>query len=51
MLKEKYFGLSRRIARWMLDTPLENWLVSKVGHNVFFCSLRFILYLILLVSH
>lgn len=36
MHKEKYFGLSRRIARWKLNTPLENWLASKADSSVFF---------------
>lgn len=36
MHKEKYFGISRRIARWKLDTLLENWLASKADNSAFF---------------
>lgn len=36
MYKEKYFGLSPRIARWKLDTAIENWLALKADNSVFF---------------
>lgn len=35
MEKEKYFGLSPRIAKWKLDTPLENWLSLKADGSEF----------------
>ena len=36
MYKKKYFGLSPRIARWKLDTAIENWLALKAENSVFF---------------
>lgn len=33
MKKEKYFGMSPRIARWKLDTPIENWLSYRADHS------------------
>ena len=36
MHKEKYFALSPRIARWKLDTTIENWLALKANNSVFF---------------
>ena len=36
MSKEKYFGLSSRIARWKIDNAIENWLASKAEHSIFF---------------
>ena len=35
MQREKYFGLSPRIARWKLDNPLENWLGYKADCSEF----------------
>lgn len=35
MNKDKYFGLSKRIARWKLDNPLENWLSYKADESDF----------------
>ena len=34
-MKDKYFGISPRIARWKLNTPLENWLGNKADHSEF----------------
>lgn len=39
MDKDKYFGLSPRIARWKLDTPLENWLGEKADKSEFWKKL------------
>lgn len=44
MQKEKYFGLSPRIARWKLDTPIENWLSYKADHSEFFKRLYLLYY-------
>ena len=44
MEKEKYFGLSPRIARWKLDTPIENWLSRKADHSLFFKQLYLLYY-------
>lgn len=35
MKKDKYFGLSPRIACWKRDTPLENWLSLKADESDF----------------
>ncbi len=35
MDREKYFELSPRIARWKIDTPLENWLANKAETSIF----------------
>lgn len=35
MEKDKYFGLSPRIACWKIDTPLENWLSLKADESDF----------------
>lgn len=32
---DKYFGLSPRIARWKINTPLENWLSRKADFSDF----------------
>lgn len=34
-MKDKYYGISPRIARWKLNTPLENWLGYKADHSEF----------------
>ena len=39
MDKDKYFGLSPRIARWKLDTPFENWLGEKADKSEFWKKL------------
>ena len=36
MNKEKFFGLSARIARWKIDTIIENFLASKANNSTFF---------------
>lgn len=46
MHKERYFGLSPRIARWKLDTVIENWLALKADNNNFFKSLYLTYYAI-----
>ena len=46
MHKDRYFGLSPRIARWKLDTPIENWLALKADNSVFFRSLYLMYYAI-----
>lgn len=35
MNKDKYFGISSRIARWKIDTPFENWLSCKADKSEF----------------
>lgn len=35
MNQDRYFGLSSRIARWKLNTPLENWLGKKADYSEF----------------
>lgn len=32
-MKDKYFGISPRIARWKLNTPFENWLGYKADYS------------------
>lgn len=44
MEKEKYFGMSPRIARWKLDTPIENWLSYRADHSSFFKRLYLFYY-------
>ena len=44
MQREKYFGLSPRIARWKLDKPLENWLSYRADHSSFFKRLYLFYY-------
>ena len=39
MDKDKYFGLSPRIARWKLNSPLENWLGEKADNSDFWKKL------------
>ncbi|MBD5175837.1 MAG: hypothetical protein HDT05_00235 [Bacteroidales bacterium] len=34
--KEKYFGISPRIARWKIDSEDENWLAFKADNSPFF---------------
>ena len=34
-MKDRYFGISPRIARWKIDTPLENWLSHKADNSEF----------------
>lgn len=36
---DKYFGLSPRIARWKIDTPVENWLSRKADTSEFWKKL------------
>ena len=33
MNKDKYFGMSSRIARWKINTPFENWLGSRADKS------------------
>lgn len=33
--RDKYFGMSPRIARWKLDNPFENWLSYKADNSEF----------------
>lgn len=35
MQKERYFGMSSRIARWKIDNPFENWLSYKADSSLF----------------
>ena len=35
MERDRYFGISQRIARWKIDTPLENWLSYKADKSEF----------------
>lgn len=35
MQKERYFGMSSRIARWKIDNPFENWLTYKADSSLF----------------
>lgn len=35
MYRDKYFGLSPRIARWKIDTPFENWLGRRADSSDF----------------
>lgn len=44
MVKDKYFGLSPRIARWKIDTPFENWLSRKADKSLFWKKLYVIFY-------
>ena len=44
MKKDKYFGLSPRIARWKLDTPLENWLSGMADSSEFWKRLYILYY-------
>ena len=44
MKKEKYFGMSPRIARWKLDTPIENWLSYRADYSSFFKRLYLFYY-------
>lgn len=44
MQKEKYFGLSPRIARWKLDNPFENWLSYRADHSQLFKRLYLLYY-------
>lgn len=46
MSKERYFGLSPRIARWKLDTTIENWLAFKADDSIFFRFLYLMYYAI-----
>lgn len=39
MKKDKYFGLSTRIARWKIDNRFENWLSCKADVSEFWKSL------------
>ena len=42
--KDRYFGMSPRIARWKLDTPFENWLGYKADKSEFWKKLYVIYY-------
>ena len=44
MKKDNYFGLSPRIARWKLDTPLENWLSGMADSSEFWKRLYILYY-------
>lgn len=33
-IKDMYFGMSQRIARWKLDNPFENWLSYKADKSI-----------------
>lgn len=44
MDKDRYFGLSPRIARWKLDMPLENWLGAKADKSEFWKRLYIFYY-------
>lgn len=44
MNKDKYFGLSPRIARWKIDNPLENWLGRKADTSEFWKRLYIFYY-------
>lgn len=44
MNQDKYFGLSPRIARWKLNTPLENWLGKKADYSDFWKRLYILYY-------
>lgn len=37
-MKDKYFGMSPRIAQWKIDTPFENWLSYKADKSEFWKS-------------
>lgn len=47
MKKDKYFGLSRRIAGWKLDTRLENWLSYHADTSEFWKRLYVMYYRLL----
>lgn len=44
MQKEKYFGMSPRIARWKIDTPFENWLSLRADRSELFKRLYILYY-------
>lgn len=44
MKREKYFGLSPRIARWKIDTPFENWLGAKAESSIFWRKVYLLFY-------
>jgi len=44
MKKEKYYGLSHRIARWKLDNPFENWLGFRADNSKLFKKLYVLYY-------
>lgn len=43
-MKDKYFGISPRIARWKLDTPFENWLSFKADKSEFWKKMYVLYY-------
>lgn len=44
MKKDKYFGISPRIARWKINTPIENWLSYNADHSDFWKRLYVLYY-------
>lgn len=44
MQKERYFGMSSRIARWKIDNPFENWLSYKADSSLFWKRLYVLFY-------
>lgn len=46
MKKDKYFGFSNRIAKWKINTPIENWLSYKADDSSFWKSIYVFFYLV-----
>lgn len=44
MQKDKYFGMSSRIARWKIDSPIENWLSYKADKSEFYKRIYLLYY-------
>lgn len=44
MKKDKYFGISPRIARWKLNTPLEGWLGHRADNSEFWKRIYVLFY-------
>ena len=43
-MKDKYFGISPRIARWKIKTPFENWLSYKADNSYFWKKIYVLFY-------
>lgn len=46
MKKDKYFGISPRIARWKIDNWFENWLSYKADNSKFWKNIYVFFYYI-----
>ena len=43
-MKDRYFGISPRIAKWKINTPFENWLSHKADYSEFWKKIYVLYY-------